>query len=287
MLSPMIAPAIEHRSTSSISSLPVAPASTAAVTSIVSPGSGMPRLSIATNANTASRPNPRAACRSGCSSTRPSVWSDERESRFRAMRVQPRAKRDEVVGERAGAVVIRLAAPPVDGKASGAARAAACRVGSEASPGSAAAHRVGTVRRDRPNVCAPTASSQRFRLQGGASEAVCASTHANGAAAVADTTTRRRALGHYCARSAAASSRPRSRPLQLLNRAHDRDVHDLAARLHAVRRRDQAAGPPGCIVQAADLPGKLQPTFPQHCGRRLRRARLGARRRTGDASERP
>ena len=36
------------------------------------------------------------------------------------IRVQPRAKRDEVVGERAGAVVIRLAAPPVDGKANAA-----------------------------------------------------------------------------------------------------------------------------------------------------------------------
>jgi len=34
-----------------------------------------------------------------------------------AVRVQPRAKRDEVVGERAGAVVIRISAPPVDGKA--------------------------------------------------------------------------------------------------------------------------------------------------------------------------
>jgi uncharacterized protein (TIGR00251 family) len=34
-----------------------------------------------------------------------------------AVRVQPRAKRDEVVGERAGAVVIRIAAPPVDGRA--------------------------------------------------------------------------------------------------------------------------------------------------------------------------
>jgi uncharacterized protein (TIGR00251 family) len=33
------------------------------------------------------------------------------------IRVQPRAKRDEVVGERQGAIVIRLAAPPVDGKA--------------------------------------------------------------------------------------------------------------------------------------------------------------------------
>jgi len=34
-----------------------------------------------------------------------------------AIRVQPRAKRTEVAGERAGAVVIRVSAPPVDGKA--------------------------------------------------------------------------------------------------------------------------------------------------------------------------
>ena len=33
------------------------------------------------------------------------------------MRLQPRARRDEVVGERAGAVVIRVSAPPVDGRA--------------------------------------------------------------------------------------------------------------------------------------------------------------------------
>jgi uncharacterized protein (TIGR00251 family) len=37
-----------------------------------------------------------------------------------AVRLQPRAKRDEVVGERAGAVVIRVTAPPVDGKANAA-----------------------------------------------------------------------------------------------------------------------------------------------------------------------
>jgi uncharacterized protein (TIGR00251 family) len=36
------------------------------------------------------------------------------------VRVQPRARRDEVVGERGGAVVIRVAAPPVDGKANAA-----------------------------------------------------------------------------------------------------------------------------------------------------------------------
>jgi uncharacterized protein len=42
------------------------------------------------------------------------------ESALLSIRVQPRAKRDEVVGERAGAIVIRLAAPPVDGKANAA-----------------------------------------------------------------------------------------------------------------------------------------------------------------------
>jgi uncharacterized protein len=33
------------------------------------------------------------------------------------VRLQPRARRDEVAGERAGAVLIRVTAPPVDGKA--------------------------------------------------------------------------------------------------------------------------------------------------------------------------
>jgi uncharacterized protein len=33
------------------------------------------------------------------------------------VRVQPRAARDEIVGERAGALVVRLTAPPVEGKA--------------------------------------------------------------------------------------------------------------------------------------------------------------------------
>ena len=37
-----------------------------------------------------------------------------------AVRLQPRSNRDEVVGERAGAVVIRTTAPPVDGKANAA-----------------------------------------------------------------------------------------------------------------------------------------------------------------------
>jgi uncharacterized protein (TIGR00251 family) len=34
-----------------------------------------------------------------------------------AVRLQPRASRDEIVGLRAGVVVMRVTAPPVDGKA--------------------------------------------------------------------------------------------------------------------------------------------------------------------------
>ena len=37
-----------------------------------------------------------------------------------SVRLQPRARRDEIVGERAGAIVIRVTAPPVDGKANAA-----------------------------------------------------------------------------------------------------------------------------------------------------------------------
>jgi uncharacterized protein len=33
------------------------------------------------------------------------------------VRLQPRARRDEIVGERDGAVVIRVTAPPLDGRA--------------------------------------------------------------------------------------------------------------------------------------------------------------------------
>ena len=36
------------------------------------------------------------------------------------IRLQPRARRDEVVGERAGAVVVRVTAPPVDVRANAA-----------------------------------------------------------------------------------------------------------------------------------------------------------------------
>jgi uncharacterized protein (TIGR00251 family) len=45
-----------------------------------------------------------------------------------SVRVQPRAKRDEVAGERAGAIVIRLTAPPVDGKANAALCAFVARI---------------------------------------------------------------------------------------------------------------------------------------------------------------
>jgi uncharacterized protein len=34
-----------------------------------------------------------------------------------AVRVQPRAARDEIAGERAGVLVVRLTAPPVEGRA--------------------------------------------------------------------------------------------------------------------------------------------------------------------------
>jgi uncharacterized protein (TIGR00251 family) len=37
-----------------------------------------------------------------------------------AVRLQPRARRDEIVGERDGQIVIRVTAPPVDGKANAA-----------------------------------------------------------------------------------------------------------------------------------------------------------------------
>ena len=39
-----------------------------------------------------------------------------------ALRVQPRARKNELAGERAGAVVVRVTAAPVDGKANDAMR---------------------------------------------------------------------------------------------------------------------------------------------------------------------
>ncbi len=40
------------------------------------------------------------------------------------VRLQPRARRDEIAGERGGAVLVRVTAPPVDGRAN----AALCRL---------------------------------------------------------------------------------------------------------------------------------------------------------------
>jgi len=36
------------------------------------------------------------------------------------VRLQPRARRDEIVGERGGSVVVRVTAPPLDGRANAA-----------------------------------------------------------------------------------------------------------------------------------------------------------------------
>ena len=69
------------------------------------------------------------------------------------VRVQPRAKRSEVVGERDGAVVIRIAAPPVDGKAN----AALCRFVAEA---------VGVPRRAVTVVRGESARDKVLRIDG-------------------------------------------------------------------------------------------------------------------------
>lgn len=39
-----------------------------------------------------------------------------------ALRVQPRSSKNEIAGERAGALLVRVTAPPVDGKANAAVR---------------------------------------------------------------------------------------------------------------------------------------------------------------------
>jgi uncharacterized protein (TIGR00251 family) len=48
------------------------------------------------------------------------VTSDAQQSSLVAVRVQPRASSDAVIGEREGAIAIRLKAPPVDGQANAA-----------------------------------------------------------------------------------------------------------------------------------------------------------------------
>ena len=69
------------------------------------------------------------------------------------MRLQPRARRAEVVGERGGAIVIRVTAPPVDGKAN----AALCAL---------VAERAG-VPRSRVQVVRGTASRDKVVRVGG------------------------------------------------------------------------------------------------------------------------
>ena len=61
-----------------------------------------------------------------------------------AIRVQPRAKRSEVVGERAGAVVVRVAAPPVDGRANAAVCALVARAAGVRTSAVTVVHGAGT-----------------------------------------------------------------------------------------------------------------------------------------------
>jgi len=76
-----------------------------------------------------------------------------------AVRLQPRAKREEVVGERGEAIVVRVTAPPVDGKANAALCAlVARRVG-------VAASRVAVVR-------GLTSRDKVLRVEGVSAEAV-------------------------------------------------------------------------------------------------------------------
>jgi len=79
------------------------------------------------------------------------------------IRLQPRARRDEVVGERAGAIVIRVTAPPVDGKAN----AALCALVARAAgvPASRVAVVRGQTSRDKVvRIAGRDAASIRARL---------------------------------------------------------------------------------------------------------------------------
>jgi uncharacterized protein (TIGR00251 family) len=70
-----------------------------------------------------------------------------------AVRLQPRASREEIVGERAGALVVRVTDPPVDGRAN----RALCRL---------IARRLG-IARGRVAVVAGAASrDKRVRVEG-------------------------------------------------------------------------------------------------------------------------
>ncbi|HEX4735583.1 MAG TPA: DUF167 domain-containing protein [Thermoleophilaceae bacterium] len=70
-----------------------------------------------------------------------------------AIRVQPRAKRTEVAGEREGAVVIKVNAPPVDGRAN----AAVCKL---------IAQRLGVPARDVRVVRGEKARDKVVRIEG-------------------------------------------------------------------------------------------------------------------------
>jgi hypothetical protein len=70
-----------------------------------------------------------------------------------AIRVQPRAKRTEVAGEREGAVVIKVNVPPLDGRAN----AAVCRL---------IAQRLGVPARDVRVVRGEKARDKVVRIEG-------------------------------------------------------------------------------------------------------------------------
>jgi uncharacterized protein (TIGR00251 family) len=52
----------------------------------------------------------------------PAYLSDRGGDALVRVRVQPRARRDEIVGERAGALLVRVTAPPAEGRANDALR---------------------------------------------------------------------------------------------------------------------------------------------------------------------
>ena len=63
-------------------------------------------------------------CESSATTTAVSYVTERDGSALVRVRLQPRSKRDEIVGEREGALVVRVSAPPVDGRAN----AALCRL---------------------------------------------------------------------------------------------------------------------------------------------------------------
>jgi uncharacterized protein len=79
------------------------------------------------------------------------------------VRLQPRAKRDEIAGERAGALLVRVSAPPVEGRAN----AALCRLLAEATgvpPSSAEVVRGASAREKVVRLEAVAAADVRARL---------------------------------------------------------------------------------------------------------------------------